>query len=119
MVMPTPRLRGGHGGLRGAPSLSMCARSAAPPRGARGDDLGNDDERQGGTSRREAMARTNPFTFLQQVRQETAKVVWPTRNETLVSLVMVLIMVVIAAIFFFLADTLWAFVVGLILNVGT
>ena len=65
------------------------------------------------------MARTNPFTFLQQVRQETAKVVWPTRNETVVSIVMVLIFTVLAALFFFLADTLWAFVVGLILNVGS
>ena len=65
------------------------------------------------------MARTNPFTFLQQVRQETAKVVWPTRNETVISIVMVLIFTVIAALFFFLADTLWAFVVGLVLNVGS
>ena len=65
------------------------------------------------------MARTNPFTFLQQVRQETAKVVWPTRNETLVSLAMVLVMIVLASIFFYLADTLWSFVVGLILNVGS
>ena len=64
------------------------------------------------------MARTNPFTFIQQVRQETSKVVWPSRNETLVSLVMVLILVVLASTFFFLADTLWAFVVGLILDVG-
>ena len=65
------------------------------------------------------MARTNPFTFLQEVRQETSKVVWPTRNETFVSLVMVLVMVLIAAVFFFLADSLWSFVVGLILNVGS
>ncbi len=26
---------------------------------------------------------TNPFTFLQQVRSETAKVTWPSRRETL------------------------------------
>ena len=68
------------------------------------------------------MARTNPFTFLQQVRQETSKVVWPSRNETLISLVMVLIMVLIlvalASVFLFAADALWAFLVGLILNVG-
>ena len=62
------------------------------------------------------MARTNPFTFLQQVRAETAKVVWPSRNETLISLVMVLIMVLISSIFLFAADSLWAFLVGLILN---
>ena len=64
------------------------------------------------------MARTNPFTFLQQVRQETSKVVWPSRNETLISLVMVLVMVVVASTFFYFADVLWSFIVGLILNVG-
>ena len=64
------------------------------------------------------MAKTNPFTFLQQVRQEASKVVWPTRQETLVSLMMVLVLLVIASTFFFLADTVWAFVVGLILNIG-
>ena len=64
------------------------------------------------------MARTNPFTFLQQVRQETSKVVWPSRNETLISLVMVLILVALASVFLFAADSLWAFLVGLILNVG-
>ena len=28
------------------------------------------------------MAGTNPFQFIQQVRSEVAKVVWPTRQET-------------------------------------
>ena len=65
------------------------------------------------------MARTNPFTFLQQVRQETSKVVWPTRNETVVSLIMVLVFVVLASIFLFLTDSLWAFLVGFVLNVGS
>ncbi|MDZ7824057.1 MAG: preprotein translocase subunit SecE [Ahrensia sp.] len=54
------------------------------------------------------MARTNPFTFLQQVRQETAKVTWPSRRETSISTVMVLIMVVIASLFFFAADQFFA-----------
>lgn len=57
------------------------------------------------------MARTNPFTFLQQVRQETAKVTWPTRRETMISTVMVLVMVFLASIFFFTADQIfgWGF----------
>lgn len=57
------------------------------------------------------MARTNPFTFLQQVRQETAKVTWPTRRETVISTIMVLVMVFLASIFFFAADQLfgWGF----------
>ena len=50
------------------------------------------------------MAKTNPFTFLQQVRAGVAKVVWPTRRETVVTTIMTLILVFIFAIFFFLID---------------
>ncbi|WP_417585662.1 preprotein translocase subunit SecE [Pelagibacterium sp.] len=63
------------------------------------------------------MARTNPFTFFQQVRSEVAKVVWPTRNETLISTVMVLVMVVFASLFFLAADQIIQFFVGLILSI--
>ncbi|WP_395073388.1 preprotein translocase subunit SecE [Hyphococcus sp.] len=48
--------------------------------------------------------RTSPLTFLQQVRNEAAKVTWTTRNETVVSTIMVLIMVAIMAVFFFSVD---------------
>ncbi len=50
------------------------------------------------------MAKTNPFEFLQQVREEAAKVTWPTRRETMISTVMVFIMVAIAAVFFLAVD---------------
>lgn len=63
------------------------------------------------------MARTNPFTFFQQVRTEIGKVVWPTRNETLISTVMVLVMVTFASLFFLLADQLIQFLVGLVLSI--
>ena len=45
------------------------------------------------------MARTNPFEFLQQVRQEAAKVTWPTRRETMITTIMVMIMVVLPRYF--------------------
>jgi preprotein translocase subunit SecE len=65
------------------------------------------------------MARTtNPFTFLQQVRSETAKVTWPTRRETLISTAMVLVFAFIAAIFFFAADQVMAYAIELILGIG-
>jgi preprotein translocase subunit SecE len=64
------------------------------------------------------MAKTNPFEFLQQVRAETAKVTWPTRNETVVTTIMVLIMAVLASIFFLLADTVLGWGVGLLLGLG-
>ena len=51
-------------------------------------------------------ARTNPFTFLQQVRAEIAKVVWPSRRETLISTVMVVVFAIVASIFFLVVDQL-------------
>ncbi|MEN3791773.1 preprotein translocase subunit SecE [Fulvimarina sp. MAC3] len=64
------------------------------------------------------MARTNPFTFLQQVRSETSKVTWPSRRETMISTIMVFIMVTLASIFLFAADQVLGYVVGLIMNAG-
>lgn len=48
--------------------------------------------------------KTSPLEFIQQVRNEAAKVTWTTRNETLVSTIMVLIMVAIMSLFFFGVD---------------
>jgi preprotein translocase subunit SecE len=62
--------------------------------------------------------RFNPFTFLQQVRAETAKVVWPSRRETAVSTVMVLIMAFAAAIFFLLGDLVIRYGVQFVLGIG-
>ena len=53
------------------------------------------------------MARVNPGEFLRQVRAESAKIVWPTRKETGMTALMVLIMTSLLAAFFFGVD--WAF----------
>ncbi|MCG7494692.1 preprotein translocase subunit SecE [Thalassobius sp. Cn5-15] len=50
------------------------------------------------------MARTNPLQFIQQVRGEVGKVVWPTRREVLLTTVMVFIMATVTALFFALVD---------------
>ncbi len=50
------------------------------------------------------MAKTNPFEFVQQVREEAAKVTWPTRRETMISTAMVFVMVAIASLFFLAVD---------------
>lgn len=50
------------------------------------------------------MARTNPLQFIQQVRSEVAKVVWPTRREVMLTTVMVFILATLTAIFFALVD---------------
>ena len=65
----------------------------------------------------ELMARTNPITFLQQVRQEVSKVTWPTRNEVLISTIMVLILVTLASIFFLVADQIIAWGVQALLSI--
>ena len=64
------------------------------------------------------MARVNPAQFIQQVRAETAKVVWPTRRETLLTTVMVFIMAALAAVFFFLVDQIIGVGIDQILNLG-
>ena len=50
------------------------------------------------------MARTNPFEFLQQVREEANKITWPSRRETLITTAMVIIMVALASGFFLVVD---------------
>ena len=50
------------------------------------------------------MAMMNPFLFLQQVRGEVAKVVWPTRREVVLTTIMVFIMAALTATFFSLVD---------------
>ena len=65
------------------------------------------------------MARTNIAQFIREVRQETAKVTWPTRRETAISTGMVLLMVLFAALFFLVIDQILAFAVRLFLDFGT
>ncbi|MEM9247893.1 MAG: preprotein translocase subunit SecE [Pseudomonadota bacterium] len=48
----------------------------------------------------------NPIQFIQQVRSEVSKVVWPTRREVALTTVMVFLMATLAAIFFFFVDWL-------------
>ncbi|MEX2166957.1 MAG: preprotein translocase subunit SecE [Methyloceanibacter sp.] len=64
------------------------------------------------------MARTNPFEFIQQVRTEVSKVTWPTRKETVITTIMVLIMSVVAALFFLAGDWVLSNIVTFILGLG-
>ncbi|WP_164871732.1 preprotein translocase subunit SecE [Solirhodobacter olei] len=52
------------------------------------------------------MAQVNPLKFVQQVRSEVSKVVWPSRREVLLTTLMVFAMAVITATFFSLIDIL-------------
>jgi preprotein translocase subunit SecE len=64
----------------------------------------------------EAMAKSNPFQFLQEVRNEAAKVTWPSRRETLITTGLVLAMVVVSSLFFLFTDTVIRWTLGLILG---
>ncbi|MAR76431.1 MAG: preprotein translocase subunit SecE [Rhizobiales bacterium] len=65
------------------------------------------------------MAKFRPVKYVQEVKNEMDKVTWPSRRETTVTSIMVLIFVFIAAIFFLLSDQLLSWVVGLILGIGS
>ena len=54
------------------------------------------------------MAKTNIAEFIHQVRQEVARVTWPSRKETMVTTAMVFAMVFVAAAFFFLVDQVFS-----------
>ena len=60
----------------------------------------------------------NPIDFVQQVKREISKVIWPTRKEVTITTVMVFILVMLAAGFFLLADQVLIRMVKLILGLG-
>lgn len=64
------------------------------------------------------MAKFNLFQFLQEVRSETNKVTWPTRKEVMVTTGMVFLLVIVAAIFFTVADQVIRLLLTTILGVG-
>lgn len=64
------------------------------------------------------MQIANPLKFLREVRQEVSKVTWPSRNETLISTVMVLVLAALASIFFLVADQIISWGVQLLLSLG-
>ena len=64
------------------------------------------------------MARTSPGEFIRQVRAETAKVVWPSRRETVMTGVMVMIMTTLLGVFFMGIDSLFDAIVNFLLRLA-
>ena len=62
------------------------------------------------------MAKTSPGEFIRQVRTEASKVVWPSRNETFRTTIMVLIMTALLAVFFLAIDSLFSSIVQFLLG---
>jgi preprotein translocase subunit SecE len=65
-----------------------------------------------------SVAKTTPLEFIRQVRAETAKVVWPTRRETVMTGVMVVIMTTMLAVFFLAIDSVFEAIVKLLLSLA-
>ena len=63
-------------------------------------------------------SKFNPAKFSREVKQEAARVSWPSRKETLTSTAIVLVITVIASLFFVMVDGLAAWVIQLILGFG-
>ena len=61
---------------------------------------------------------TSPFKFLQEVREETRKVTWPSRKETMITTAMVFVMVAVASVLFLVADQVIRIVITYILGVA-
>ena len=57
------------------------------------------------------MARVSPGEFIRQVRSESAKIVWPSRRETMMTALMVVIMTSLLAAFFFGVDSVFSMIV--------
>ena len=64
------------------------------------------------------MAKISPIQFFRQVKQEVKKVTWPTRKEVVRTSIMVIVLVAIAAPFFFFVDQIFGWVVKLIFGLG-
>jgi preprotein translocase subunit SecE len=65
------------------------------------------------------MAKISPFRFFQEVREETEKVTWPSRRETLITTAMVFVMVAVASVFFLVVDQVARAAITLILGMGS
>ncbi len=62
--------------------------------------------------------RVGPLTFIKQVQQEGRKVTWTSRKETIWATTMVIIMVIIASLFFYLTDVIVSFLVKFVTGTG-
>ena len=64
------------------------------------------------------MAKTSPGEFLKQVKAEAAKVVWPSREETVRTAIFVGILMLILSLFFLGVDSLFSAVVRWLLTLA-
>ena len=63
--------------------------------------------------------KTSPALFVRQVRQELQKVTWPSRRDTLISSLIVILLIFLFSIFFLLSDQIWSFSIKKIIEIGS
>lgn len=64
------------------------------------------------------MAKSSPVQFVRQVREETNKVTWPTRKETVITTIMVFIFAAFMGVFFLLVDSIFTFILSTVFGLG-
>ncbi|NYT41979.1 preprotein translocase subunit SecE [Sphingomonas sp. R-74633] len=64
------------------------------------------------------MAKTSPTEFVKQVQTEARKIVWPSRRETIMTGVMVMIMTSLLGVFFLGIDAVFDFIVNSLLRLA-
>jgi preprotein translocase subunit SecE len=64
------------------------------------------------------LAKLDPAGFVREVRQEVARVTWPTRKETLITTGLVLGLSALAAVFFMTVDWIIAGAMRLLFGLG-
>ncbi len=64
------------------------------------------------------MAKTSPTEFVKQVQTEARKIVWPSRRETIMTGVMVMIMTTLLGLFFFGIDSVFDVIVNSLLRMA-
>jgi preprotein translocase subunit SecE len=64
------------------------------------------------------VAKTSPIEFVKQVQTEARKIVWPTRRETVMTGIMVMIMTTLLGVFFLGIDSIFDFIVNSLLRLA-
>ncbi len=60
----------------------------------------------------------NPLKFIQEVKQETFRITWPSKKDTMMGALMVFGLASIAAIFFLILDQILRFLLNLVLTIN-
>ena len=60
----------------------------------------------------------NPLKFIQAVKNEAFRVSWPTGKETLTGAVMVVLLAIVASIFFLILDQILKFLLNFALTIN-